>query len=281
MQVIGTVDVCDAPVLYTALRYTPDGGVHTAGDPLQEESLLDITVNDIPTMRLGCSANHLVELTVGRLFTEGLISSVEDIDYLSVCEHSMRADVYLHDRQADCSRAFVPTVPTCCTNNKTLNDWFSTGEELQPVQPVPWDLEWVFRVAREFARDKTAHAVTKGAHSAYLALPEETLCMREDIGRHNAFDKAIGWALLEGVDLRQCLLFTSGRVPTDMVTKAVRARIPLLVSKTVATDKTVELARKFNLTLICTATPESIDVLNDPAHAFSWGKEAASSARPA
>ena len=59
--------------------------------------------------------------------------------------------------------------------------------------------------------------------------------------------------------------YASGRVPTDMVTKAIRARIPVLVSKSVATDKTVEIARLLNLTLICKATPQSIDVLCDSA----------------
>ena len=99
---------------------------------------------------------------------------------------------------------------------------------------------------------------------AYLANRERILYVREDIGRHNAFDKAIGSALIDGVDLSQCLLYTSGRVPTDMVVKAIRARLPLLVSKKVATDKTVEVARSLNLTLICRAMPDSFDVLSDP-----------------
>jgi FdhD protein len=68
---------------------------------------------------------------------------------------------------------------------------------------------------------------------------------------------------MNDVDLSGCMLFTSGRIPTDMAVKAIRAGIPILATKTVATDKAVELARTYRLTLICEATPLSFDILND------------------
>lgn len=264
MQVIGTIDIADKPALLPAVHVSASGTVRQMENPVQEESLLDVYVNDILTMRLGCSANHLVELVVGRLFTEGLIHGIDEIEAISICEFSMRADVVLKDRRADLSRKASDIVPTCCTQNRTLNDFFGTGEALMPVEPITWNTDWVLRMAREFAKDKTAHARTRGVHSAYLATPNATLCIREDIGRHNAFDKAIGWALMNDVDLSQCMLFTSGRVPTDMVTKAIRARIPLLVSKAVATDKTVRIAQEYSLALVCSAKPDGFDVMNDP-----------------
>ena len=254
----------DAPVSFKARRYARESGASDVIDAaVQAESLLAVYVNDILTMQLGCSANHLVELVVGRLFTEGIVAGVDEVDAISVCESSMRADVYLRDREADFSRPAEHVVATCCTNNMTLNEYFTEHSDLEPVAPIPWDPEWAFMVADEFAKDKTAHARTQGSHSAYLADRERILYVREDIGRHNAFDKVVGSALIDGVDLSQCLLYTSGRVPTDMVTKAIRARIPVLVSKSVATDKTVEIARSLGLTLICKATPTSIDVLSE------------------
>lgn len=265
MEVIGVVPTIDEPLNFTARRYNRNASEPVlVENAVQAESLLAVYVNDILTMQLGCSPSHLVELVVGRLFTEGIIAHVDEIDTMSVCESSMRADVYLRDREADLTRPAEHIVATCCTNNITLNEYFSEHSELKPVQPIPWNPQWIFSVADEFAQDKTAHARTQGSHSAYLAKRENILYVREDIGRHNAFDKAIGSALLDGVDLSQCLLYTSGRVPTDMVTKAIRARLPLLVSKKVATDKTVEMARSLNLTLICNAMPGSFDVLCDP-----------------
>lgn len=264
MDVIGTIETQDTPIDVQTLRLSREGNVKRIFDALQEESLLKVYVNDILTMQLGCSANHLVELVVGRLFTEGMIRSEDEIDCISICENSMRAEVYLEDRTADLSNHDIETTPTCCTNNKTLNNYFGTGEPLAPVTPIAWSPEWIFKLTDAFTNDKTVHARTNGTHSAYLSTPEKILCFREDIGRHNAFDKVIGWALNNDVDLSQCAIFTSGRVPTDMVTKAIRAHVPILVTKAVATDKTVQIARKFDLTLICAAHSDSIDVMNDP-----------------
>lgn len=264
MDVIGTIDVADEPLGFATRHYTRGGGVCTEAAEIQRESLLSVYVNDIPTMQIGCSASNLVDLVCGRLFTEGLVRSLDEIDALSVCEQSLRADVILRDRNADLSRRAARMVPTCCTNNITLNDYFGIDEPLRPVKPIPWDAEWVFSIADVFALDHTAHSRTRGAHSAYLADRAGVLYVREDIGRHNAFDKVIGSALIDNVDLAQCLLFTSGRVPTDMAVKAVRAGIPLLVSKAVATDKTIEMAQAYDLTLVCNATVASFDVVCDP-----------------
>ncbi len=82
----------------------------------------------------------------------------------------------------------------------------------------------------------------------------------EDIGRHNAMDKAIGYAVRERLDRAGCMLFTTGRVPVDMVRKSVAAGIPVLVSKSVPTGEAVEMAREYGLRLICRAWPDSFEI---------------------
>lgn len=107
------------------------------------------------------------------------------------------------------------------------------------------------------------HRQTGGTHSCYLGVRDKYVCSMEDIGRHNALDKCIGYALLEQLELSECILFTTGRIPTDMVQKVIAAGIPVLASKAVPTDQAIELAKKYHLNLICRAWPDRMEIYHD------------------
>jgi FdhD protein len=127
-----------------------------------------------------------------------------------------------------------------------------------------WEPEWIFSMADEFASGGKIHKITRGTHSAYLSVRGEVVFHCEDIGRHNALDKAIGYALMQGYQREECMLFTTGRVPTDMVKKAIYAQIPVLVSKASPTDAAIELAKQYDLTLICNAWPDRYEIFHKP-----------------
>ena len=79
---------------------------------------------------------------------------------------------------------------------------------------------------------------------------ESILVYMEDVGRHNAVDKVSGFIVMEAVDPKDKFLYTTGRLTTEMVLKTVSMGIPLLVSRSGFTKSAVELARKFNLTMV-------------------------------
>ena len=230
------------------------------------ENNLDVYVNGILTMRVVCTPDYLSDLVIGRLFSEGIIRDAGDVDGLEVAEDGSWARVTLAaGRSADPSRRSTPpTVPTCCTGNRVYNRYFDEGRPLEKVKPIPWESSWAFAAAAAFSQDSPLHRRTYGTHSCYLVIRGTIACCREDLGRHNAFDKVVGAALREGIDLRDALIFSSGRLPVDMVMKAIHAGVPLLATKAVPTDETIRLAREFDLTLICQARPDSAVVYNDP-----------------
>lgn len=250
---------------HVAWRVSADGSEQAEDLAVLVEHDLDVYVNEVLTMRVVCTPNHLVDLVIGRLFSEGIVAGVDDVDSIYLCEYGTRARVTLHERRADFSRKDVlDVVPSCCTGNKTYNHYFDDDDPPSKVVPIKWDRAWVFAAAAAFAQDSPLHRRTFGTHSCYLLLDGEILCCREDLGRHNAFDKVLGAALRAGVDLTRAMVFSSGRLPVDMVMKAIRAGVPILATKAVPTDATIALAREYDLTLICSARPDSMRVCHDP-----------------
>ena len=122
--------------------------------------------------------------------------------------------------------------------------------------------------AGRFLADTPMHRRTHGAHSCFIAVDGHVVFECEDIGRHNAFDKAVGHALRCGVDLRSSVLFTSGRTPLDVIAKTVRAGVSVLASAAVPTDLAVQAAEESGIALVSRVRPGSCLVCSDPYGLF-------------
>ena len=93
-------------------------------------------------------------------------------------------------------------------------------------------------------------------------VPNPIVVVEHAIGRHNALDKVIGYALRHQIDLKECMVYSSGRIPTDMAMKAIYAGIPVLSSKASPTTEAIELAKTYRLTLICAARRDRMKVFS-------------------
>jgi FdhD protein len=233
----------------------------------QEEVILEhrlqIFVNGQLAMALTCTPTHLEELVVGRMISEGYIRSLSEIDMIYICEEGFQAKVFLKENVK-----LIPTLyreTTCCTDNKNLHQTAYSGEKLQKLENsenVKIEPEKIFKLANRFREDNQIHKKTSGTHSCYLMCDQEIIGTFEDIGRHNALDKAIGSMLLQEKNPEKCILFTTGRVPCDMVRKVIRAGVPVFVSKSVTTAEAIGLAKEYDLHLIGRAWPDSYEIYN-------------------
>lgn len=245
----------------TTKYYSGRGAAEACTEPILREHRLEIIVNEQLFASLVCTGTDLAELVLGRLVTEGVITSADEVKSLYLCESGIRARVFLK-KEIDWRPATQPEA-TCCTDNHVYLETETPRESsLRPGSCTTADVfsENVFSLIQAFADDSRLHRTTRGAHSCVLSYRGNIVYTSEDLGRHNALDKAIGYAVRNEMNPADCILFTTGRVPTDMVRKVIAARIPVLVSKAVPTDAAVELAHAAGLTLICRAWPDSYEV---------------------
>ena len=216
---------------------------------LPAEHAAALYVNEQPAFRVVCTPELLPQLALGRLLTEGWITSAQEVEQAAVCAEGLKVNVYLNHRLTARSAA-AQAVSSCCTDNVTL----SSPVELPPLRTVPHldvQPEWVDALAAAMSAGLPLYQATHAVHSCFVMHEGRILCACEDIGRHNALDKAVGSMLLAGVPLSECVLYTSGRVPMDMVRKAIRAGVPALVSKTMPTVQSLELAAEYGLQFVC------------------------------
>lgn len=179
-------------------------------------------LNAAPYCHAVCTPEHLDELAVGRMIADGMISADGSVS-VAVSSDLRRVDV----SASPC--AALPALPLD-------TDFLWTADDLRSVASI--------------LLKTPLYQATRSIHCAALMRHGELLCLREDIGRHNALDKVIGWAVLHGIALNACIGFSSGRLPLDMVQKALHAGIPVLASKSLPTADSAALAHEKGLTIL-------------------------------
>ena len=216
-----------------------DGGVI-------DEQLLSIYVNGQSLATMMCSPLQLEALAVGFLYNEGVIEAADEIGLLQTNIPNSVVDVILTRDEVQLPRRMILT--TGCGGGMT-------GQELSKAHPALVSAflttpDMIIRLMRELQGAATLYNAVRGVHAAVLGDETGLLISAEDVGRHNAVDKVAGQALLDKIDTRDRILLTSGRISSEMLSKARRMGIPIVASRTAPTSITVELAEAWDICVI-------------------------------
>ena len=222
-------------------RVMRNGEKYEEHSVLLKEHAMDIYVDGECYTSVRCTKEWLEELVIGRLAADGMLSSMEEMKELKSSEDQSVVDVELVSE-----------------NDMALNLYDFVKEE-----KIYYPDEWVFAMIDTMAADTPIHEKTRSAHSCFLFKEGELVFSCEDIGRHNAVDKVIGYAIKNQVNLTKCAVYTSGRVPFDMADKIAVAGIPVLVSKGMPSMQAVQLAEETGITLICGTKADQIKIYVD------------------
>ena len=247
-------------------------------ETLAVEEPLEIRVNGTPLTVTMRTPGSDVELAQGFLLTEGLVCRREDIAAVQYCngagpdglntynvlDVTLAPGVPMPD--VDVTRNFY-TTSSCGVCGKASLDAVRLSSKHAPGDdPVVVDADTLSALPDKLRERQKVFAATGGLHGAALFDARGgALVVREDIGRHNAVDKVIGWALESGrVPLTGTVLLVSGRASFELTQKAVMAGIPLLAAVSAPSSLAVDLAAQSGLTLVAFLRGDSMNVYTRP-----------------
>lgn len=220
-------------------------------DTVVTERPVTIFLNDVEIATPMCSPKNLDSLAVGFLFAEGIIGSKKDIEKVLIDKKD--GVVWVFTRGANEAPPDLATrrfITTGCGRGLTFVDARKGGKDLGTRSSFSIPAGSIPKLMGDFLRRSQLFMKTGGCHSAALCSRNEILILMEDIGRHSAIDKVLGECLLRGVRTKDRVLVTSGRLSSEILVKAARARVPIMVSKSAPTDLAVKLAEDFGIAIV-------------------------------
>ncbi|HEX6539825.1 MAG TPA: formate dehydrogenase accessory sulfurtransferase FdhD [Candidatus Dormibacteraeota bacterium] len=242
-------------------------------DELTAEEPLEIRVNGRPVSVTMRTPGADFDLAVGFLLTEGVIDSTEDIKAMRMCPHAGAGDalnvveVTLRDETLRTPERAFYTTSSCGICGKASIEAVRTESRYEVADdPLRVSAALLASLPERLRTAQRVFARTGGLHAAALFdCDGDLLCVREDVGRHNAFDKVIGWAATQRrVPLRSHIILASGRASFELTQKALMAGIPLIAAVSAPSQLAVDLARASGMTLIGFLRGERMNVYAGP-----------------
>ncbi len=201
------------------------------------------------------------ELTIGWLFTEGVLESKEQITQTSVDRenvHVMTNQPIPDERLRVVSVSRLLTT-ACGLSAKKFLTIMSDLEQKVVDSTYAVSADAVIRMVDRLNESRLFH-LTGGVHVAALFEEERLVAFAEDVGRHNAVDKVVGTGIQSNVNFSKALLASTGRQPADMILKAARVGLPIVVSKAAPIRSGIIAAEKAGITLVCFVRSPAMNV---------------------
>ncbi len=218
-------------------------------DRVTEEIPFTIYVNEREIATLLASPRDLEDLAIGFLITAGLIKTNDDSIDVTIDDTKWRAHVTMKgDVDTDLLEKRMYT--SGCGRGILFYNTTDLMYRNKGRSKLELEKKKIFELMREFQSSSIEFKETGGVHSAALASGDRIITLREDIGRHNAIDKIVGYAYCEKIDLANTVILTSGRVSSEVVLKIQKTPISGIISRSAPTDQAIRHAEAAGITLI-------------------------------
>ncbi len=229
------------------------GGRSIVEDFVAEEEPLQITIDGVPIAVVMRTGGDDEDLVLGFLRTEGIVSQYSAIKRVDLKQKKNHAYVFLEDDvEVDHQRLKrnLYSASSCGVCGKASID--SICQTLPPIKSFkPFCVELILKGPEMLGSAQKVFESTGGLHAAALVhRSEEIVMLKEDVGRHNAIDKVLGWAWKENVCLEDVFLQVSGRVSFEVMQKALAGGISTVSAISAPTSLAIEFAKESGQTLL-------------------------------
>lgn len=235
-----------------AINYK-NGKAKDVKEKVIKDETITLTINGNISRSLSAIEDSLKEFAVGYLFNENMVNSMEAIKKINVDGTQIHAEI---------DDTLLKTNETVLCSD-SAGGWRS---KIKTVNPVESDFqvnasELISRI-EELKDNAEIWQATGGTHVAGIVYDSQFI-VKEDVSRHVAVDKVIGYGLLHDFDLSNSYVIYSGRMPADMVIKMTRAGVPILASNAAPANSGYNIAKKGNITLVGFLRGQRCNVYNN------------------
>ena len=216
-----------------------------------DEYPISLLINGYEIAVFQLTKYNLDDWTYGYLFSEGFIQDANEIDSIVINEELSTINVKLRanfDEEQFFSKKKHYTAG--CGRGVTFFSMTDVKNFTKVTSKVSYQLSYLLKKRSEFAQRSELYLETGGMHGACIVDEDGSITIREDIGRHNAVDKIIGYAFKNHLQPERLMLLTTGRVSYEMLSKAAKFGFPVVGSRTAATKQAVQLAKYLNLEVV-------------------------------
>ena len=245
----------------------------TIEDPVVEEVPLTIFLNGQELITILCSPGGEPELITGFLVSEGILAGPQEISSFNFSEDRNMAWVEAKTVSPSADKLYLKRCLTACCGKGRVGFYYAGDARLQQYNDnqLTLTLEEIQLYQEELDQKSVTFHATGGVHSGALGIGGALVCFREDIGRHNVFDRIYGYCLTNAVPTEDKALIFSGRVSSEIVLKLAKMRISILIARSAPTSLALGLAEELGITVVGFARGNRMNLYTHPQRVLCPG----------
>lgn len=226
--------------------------IHEKSYTVAVENTIELFINEIPAASILATPEMLRELGIGYLICEGLVKDISGIRDLKIDDNRIYAEIEMSEHL----ELWHELRSSGCVGVR-----WEENEDILIDSDTKFSMGTITKGLRFLESD--IYRKTHGTHAACLLnVKGECTAKAIDVGRHNAFDKVVGYAYLNKIDVREHFILSTGRQSAGMILKAARAGLPLVATKTAPLNSGIDAARRTGVCLVCFISNDRISIFS-------------------